>query len=100
MGGRALEGESVSGRPQATFDYAPQPWVSEALCAGLPVEVFVPDTSAFGPAKDICAKCPVRVPCREYALDTRQEYGVWGGTDPGERRKILRWRRLEAASVS
>ena len=35
-------------------------------------------------AKNICASCPVRVKCRDYALSTRV-IGIWGGTTEAER---------------
>ena len=41
-------------------------------------------------AKAVCAGCPVRGACLEYALDTRQAFGIWGGTDEDERRAMLR----------
>ncbi|MEU7900687.1 WhiB family transcriptional regulator [Nonomuraea sp. NPDC049152] len=39
-------------------------------------------------AKAICHGCPVRRPCLDYAITTRQADGVWGGTDPAERRAL------------
>jgi len=30
-------------------------------------------------AKKVCAACPVRNDCLEFAITTNQEYGVWGG---------------------
>jgi WhiB family redox-sensing transcriptional regulator len=33
----------------------------------------------------ICADCPVRRQCLAFALDTRQDHGVWGGTSEQER---------------
>jgi len=44
-------------------------------------------------AKAICARCPVRDSCLAYALDTRQEFGIWGGLNEDERRAILRRQR-------
>jgi WhiB family transcriptional regulator, redox-sensing transcriptional regulator len=43
-------------------------------------------------AKLICARCPVREPCLEYALRTRESHGVWGGRNEMERRALLRQR--------
>jgi hypothetical protein len=34
----------------------------------------------------ICAGCPVRQQCLAFALDTRQNHGVWGGMSEEERR--------------
>ncbi|TQC49445.1 WhiB family transcriptional regulator [Rhodococcus sp. WS4] len=36
-------------------------------------------------AKRIFHRCPVIDPCRTYALDSRERYGVWGGTSERER---------------
>lgn len=41
-------------------------------------------------AKAICGLCPITTECLDYALDTDQEYGVWGGTTQRERRAIAR----------
>jgi hypothetical protein len=35
-------------------------------------------------AKNMCATCPVKVQCRDYALSTRVS-GIWGGTTESER---------------
>lgn len=41
-------------------------------------------------AKLICASCPVRPDCLSYALDHRQEQGIWGGLTEEERHRIPR----------
>jgi len=41
-------------------------------------------------AKALCARCPVRVDCLEYALRIREPHGVWGGMNEQERRAMLR----------
>jgi WhiB family transcriptional regulator, redox-sensing transcriptional regulator len=48
-------------------------------------------------AKRICAICPVRQPCLDYALTTREAHGVWGGLNETERRAILKRRAREAS---
>lgn len=40
-------------------------------------------------AKLICMECPVQQACLEWALGTRQPYGVWGGATERDRNKIL-----------
>lgn len=40
--------------------------------------------------------CPVRLECLEYALVTRQDNGVWGGTTEKERIHIRKQRRKTA----
>lgn len=48
-------------------------WRREAACRDLDTAVFFPlsDDDA-GPAKAVCATCPVRTDCLELALATRQ----------------------------
>ena len=40
-------------------------------------------------AKAICATCPVRGPCLDYALRIREQHGIWGGLNEVERRALL-----------
>lgn len=55
------------------------------------------DSDLMNPvAKGICDGCPVREECLDYALNNH-EYGIWGGTNFGERVKIRRQRRKDAA---
>lgn len=69
----------------------------EGLCASDP-DLFFP-TGSTGPAavqiegaKAVCRRCPVMEQCQEWALETREEYGVWGGLDERQRRSILKAR--------
>ena len=39
-------------------------------------------------AKRICALCPLKQQCAEYAILANEEFGIWGGTTPEERRAI------------
>jgi len=41
-------------------------------------------------AKAICYGCPVVSLCLEVAIRNREDYGIWGGTDPEQRRRIIR----------
>lgn len=36
-------------------------------------------------AKALCATCPVRLECLEYADDNDEREGIWGGLTPTER---------------
>jgi len=50
-------------------------------------------------AKKVCAACPVRQQCLEFAITTNQEYGVWGGHSEDERRVVRRqWRARQRAA--
>lgn len=41
-------------------------------------------------AKSICAACPVRELCLDYALVAKEEWGIFGGLTPQERRLLRR----------
>lgn len=45
-------------------------------------------------AKRVCASCPVRLECADYAIRAREPYGVWGGLSEDDREQIFR--RMEA----
>jgi WhiB family redox-sensing transcriptional regulator len=71
-------------------------WRDEAACTEHDPEIFFP-SGATGPAwqeleraKAICRRCPVRVDCLQWALDTGQAAGVWGGLSENERRRCSR----------
>jgi WhiB family redox-sensing transcriptional regulator len=74
-----------------------QAWRSKAACRGLDPAVFYPPSDEeAGEAKAVCASCPVREACLEYALANRERDGVWGGATERERRRIIRQRRKTA----
>jgi WhiB family redox-sensing transcriptional regulator len=71
--------------------------MTEGKCRELPPETFFPsDGVGVEVARRICAECPVKAPCLEYALYNRIEHGVWGGASERERRRIARRRRTTA----
>jgi WhiB family transcriptional regulator, redox-sensing transcriptional regulator len=39
-------------------------------------------------AKAVCASCPVRIDCLEYAIHFDERYGIWGGLNQDERRHL------------
>ena len=76
-------------------------WRQRAACRGLSTDIFYPvsDEDA-GEAKSICAICPVQEACLEWALDTREREGIWGGATERQRRRLIRQRRKQAASAA
>ena len=74
-----------------------QTWRQHAACRGVEPDIFYPASDEEAEvAKAVCAVCPVRQPCLEYALTSRERDGVWGGATEKERRRILRQRRKSA----
>lgn len=71
-------------------------WYKEALCRGVNADLFYPERGEpTGPAKAVCAQCPVKDECLETALRDGERFGVWGGKSERERRRIRRERRLK-----
>lgn len=89
--GRQLDAEAVH-------------WTDNAACRvpGTDPELFFPVSETgmahrqVTQAKAVCGRCPVAEQCLEWAVRTGEPEGIWGGTTPGERRRLRR-RRLRAA---
>lgn len=74
-------------------------WRGEAACLNHPSILFFghDDSEPNGErrsredrAKEVCSGCVVRSECLEYALATREPYGIWGGMTELERRARIR----------
>ena len=68
-----------------------RPWAVFSACKDFDPQIF------FGATREderaaiaVCSTCTVREQCLEFALDTRERFGIWGGTTERERRKLLR----------
>lgn len=73
-------------------------WREDALCRQTDPELYFPERGgSTQDAKDVCQICEVRTNCLDYALNTGQNFGVWGGLGEGELRRLRRARRAEAA---
>jgi WhiB family redox-sensing transcriptional regulator len=73
--------------------------LSQGECVGSDPNGFFPGKGeSSDPAKKICASCCVRVECLEQALVNDEKYGVWGGKNERERRKMRTARRDSGAS--
>jgi WhiB family transcriptional regulator, redox-sensing transcriptional regulator len=69
-------------------------WTARAACGSgklAPDALFV-EGSAQRDARAVCHGCPVRLDCLADALDSRADFGVWGGMTERERRALLRRR--------
>ena len=71
-------------------------WMERAACKGMDVTIFVPERGGdTHRAKLVCAGCPVRNECDEYAQDDPSIQGVWGGRS-ARGREMLRDKRPAA----
>ncbi|MFJ6613909.1 WhiB family transcriptional regulator [Streptomyces sp. NPDC091289] len=77
-------------------------WRLHAACREEDPDLFFPIGST-GPAvvqtaeaKAVCRSCPVQAACLEWALENRQDSGIWGGLSENERRALKRRSRRRA----
>lgn len=77
-------------------------WMARAACRGADTELFFPidEEKGAGEAKAICAACPVREACLEFALQTRSVDGIYAGTTGTERKAMLRKGRKPAPKAA
>lgn len=69
----------------------PEVWMTEGLCTQTDPEVFYPrpgESRTMRIAKQICHDCPIQMRCLTYALKHREQFGIWGGFTPSERRRM------------
>ncbi|MFE1545515.1 WhiB family transcriptional regulator [Streptomyces microflavus] len=72
-------------------------WRTAAACRDEDPDLFFP-IGTSGPAlaqaeeaKSVCRRhCPVMERCLQWALESGQDHGVWGGPDETDRRRIHR----------
>ena len=83
-------------------------WQDKAACKGPQARVFFPPShlerkdereARERRAKAICAVCPVRTPCLDYALEIREPHGIWGGLNELERKALIADSPLAPAEV-
>lgn len=72
----------------STGDYDPELWSAKS-----DDESLTNKYRRHKQAQRICTECPVRVTCAKWALDTREQHGVWGGLTESDRRDLLGIRR-------
>jgi WhiB family redox-sensing transcriptional regulator len=75
-------------------------WRSAGACLSADPDLFFPiaigavEERQVALARRICAVCPVRQECLDFALRSGEAHGIWGGTTPDER---IRARRARTA---
>jgi Transcription factor WhiB len=56
-------------------------WQDRAACGSDPESFF--DPKRADQALAICARCPVRKPCADFAEANDEQFGIWGGVVRG-----------------
>lgn len=68
-------------------------WQQDALCGQTdPEQFFPPRGGSTVKAQRICAACPVREQCLEWAMRVRPEYGMYAGLSTVQIRKLAKKR--------
>jgi len=81
-------------------------WQNRSACLAEDPDLFFPIGSTgdavpqIAAAKSICRTCPVLVKCLDFALESRQDYGIWGGMTEDERRSLRRSRQRRARKLA
>lgn len=80
----------------------PVDWQVNAACNDVEPEIFFPERGGSSKAaRAVCNDCSVRDQCLEYALNNKEQFGIWGGTSERERRRLRRERaRRKLRAVS
>jgi WhiB family redox-sensing transcriptional regulator len=79
-----------------TLAHADYSWRAASICRDTDPDLFFPigttghALTQIARAKEVCDECPVNVRCLEFALETNQDSGIWGGTSEEERRVMRR----------
>lgn len=83
-------------QPLTAPDREDPDWRSRAACRNEDPELFFP-VGNTGPAllqiedaKSVCRRCDVAGQCLQWALESGQDAGVWGGMSEDERRALKR----------
>ena len=64
-------------------------WHASAACRDVDTDIFFPELGGTSrPARAVFATRSVRSECLEQGLD--EDFGIWGGTSPRERRALKR----------
>lgn len=82
------------------LDHHTTRWQRRARCRNVDPELFFSPDGEQGRRRDareaaavgVCTGCPVRAACLQWALDNRQEHGVWGGLTEAQRKAERRRR--------
>lgn len=74
-------------------------WMRDAACKGMDPSLFFVEGpgETKNQAVAVCARCPVRRDCLDYAIENREYHGIWGGVGRDVRDRVRRDRRRGAA---
>lgn len=69
-------------------------WMADGLCKEYDPDLWFPEgdlsKQQAEQAKEVCSRCLVRDDCLDYAIATRQKWGIWAGTTERDREKLFK----------
>lgn len=86
----------------ATKSFSKKPdlsWQEGGKCSKADPETFFPERGgSTKEAKKVCVGCTVKERCLKYALESNEQFGVWGGLSELERRRLKNKHVRESAA--
>lgn len=93
------------------IDFKPQPWMNDGNCLNTDVDMTPDRLLVAGrrknrtspealAAKNVCTGCPVSAKCLNYAFETDDRWGIYGGLTPLERDELTNPKPIKPASDS
>lgn len=68
----------------------------DPICRQVDADIWFPEpdepnyAERLRDATKLCGECPYQTDCLLYALEANEEFGVWGGQTPLQRKRIKR----------
>lgn len=79
----ATTGKEPCAQPEFLDD--PEKWLGEITADKYTGNWTGSNNVSQATAEALCADCPIRDLCRDYAVEAQEPYGIWGGTRPIDR---------------
>jgi len=88
-------------------------WRPRAACVDVPTSIFYSHSEITTSGNNVvemrvnalrvkdayCNKCRVKSECLEFAMETNERYGIWGGLTERERQTLRRQRQRAARGL-
>lgn len=97
-------GPAMSSAINFWFNHSHPDWHNHAQCRDMDQEIFYGEDDRTGKARHhpnltvdevararrVCNACPVQMACLEWAIVNREEFGIWGGSTAGQRKRWIK----------
>ncbi len=83
--------------PQKAKSTPPVASRPDRACNGSEVDFYPKHAVRYAAAVAVCHTCPHEADCLAWAIETRQSFGVLGGTTPDQRHLMIKNAKEDAA---